>query len=380
MKEERKFEGVWIPAEVWLNPSLSISEKCLLVEINSLDNSEEKGCFASNDFLAKFLGLSESRLANMLTDLKKRGHIQQVFFDGRQRGLAVNPETLGKIARRWESSIPKNGKAPFPKMGIPTSQKRESTVPENGNIDNQLDYQLDNQFIDTETLVSERPTQQTAQEFLIETFEGMGATFVDVTPNASKPKNQIDSNGGGAKNYWSETLDEFSKPGTDDEHSEMARKMESEANEWKEKADGLAKRAAAKKLDGFTGREKPKPQPHPENEEIWQHFSNPQAARELWVKWLTYKQAQFGARERYKTPESEHLKLRDLFIWSDRGNVEKATAIIEKSIGNLYKGFFDPKEKSNGSPNYQSKPTADQQFATRAARYAAEEFVDYSKI
>ncbi len=77
MKENRDFKGVWIPKEIWLNTDLSIIEKVLLVEIDSLDNSE-RGCFASNEYLASFVQLSEGRVANIISDLKKRKFIIQV--------------------------------------------------------------------------------------------------------------------------------------------------------------------------------------------------------------------------------------------------------------------------------------------------------------
>jgi hypothetical protein len=41
--ENRKFKGVWIPKDLWLDKDLSMHEKCLLIEIDSLDN-DEKGC------------------------------------------------------------------------------------------------------------------------------------------------------------------------------------------------------------------------------------------------------------------------------------------------------------------------------------------------
>ena len=41
----RDFKGVWIPKEIWLNPDLTLVEKCLLVEIDSLDNEHERGLF-----------------------------------------------------------------------------------------------------------------------------------------------------------------------------------------------------------------------------------------------------------------------------------------------------------------------------------------------
>ena len=105
MKENRDFKGVWIPKEIWLNTDLSIIEKVLLVEIDSLDNSE-RGCFASNEYLASFVQLSEGRVANIISDLKKRKFIIQVFFDGRNRGLRIS---------KCESSFNENGKADFTK-------------------------------------------------------------------------------------------------------------------------------------------------------------------------------------------------------------------------------------------------------------------------
>ncbi|MBS3668007.1 hypothetical protein [Vreelandella boliviensis] len=44
MTEERAFRGVWIPAEIWLNRELSLQEKVMLIEIDSLQH-QQKGCF-----------------------------------------------------------------------------------------------------------------------------------------------------------------------------------------------------------------------------------------------------------------------------------------------------------------------------------------------
>lgn len=115
MKENRDFKGVWIPKEIWLNTDLSIIEKVLLVEIDSLDNSD-RGCFASNEYLAKFVQLSEGRVANIISDLKKRKFIIQVFFDGRNRGLRIS---------KSESSFNENVKAESTKTGKQSTRKRE---------------------------------------------------------------------------------------------------------------------------------------------------------------------------------------------------------------------------------------------------------------
>ena len=136
MKENRDFKGVWIPKEIWLNTDLSIIEKVLLVEIDSLDNSD-RGCFASNEYLAKFVQLSEGRVANIISDLKKRKFIIQVFFDGRNRGLRIS---------KSESSFNENVKAESTKTGKQPTQKREHNNTVNKTTNN-TDYKgCENEF------------------------------------------------------------------------------------------------------------------------------------------------------------------------------------------------------------------------------------------
>ena len=140
MKENRDFKGVWIPKEIWLNTDLSIIEKVLLVEIDSLDNSD-RGCFASNEYLAKFVQLSESRVAHIISDLRKREYIFVVFTDGRNRGLKLNPQ---------QSRYAKNSKAESLKTTKQTSQKQQHNNTIN-NTDNNTDYiYSENEFSPTE--------------------------------------------------------------------------------------------------------------------------------------------------------------------------------------------------------------------------------------
>jgi hypothetical protein len=136
MKENRDFKGVWIPKEVWLNENLSIIEKCLLVEIDSLDNSE-RGCFASNEYLANFFKLSESRMANIISDLKKRGFINQIFFDGRQRGLRIVKSEV------W---FTENDKADCPKTVKLPYRKREHNNTLNKTTNNTTNISFENEF------------------------------------------------------------------------------------------------------------------------------------------------------------------------------------------------------------------------------------------
>jgi len=136
MKENRDFKGVWIPKEIWLNTDLSIIEKVLLVEIDSLDNSD-RGCFASNEYLAKFVQLSESRVAHIISDLKKRQYIVVVFTDGRNRGLKLHPQ---------QSRFAKNSKAESLKTTKQSSrnQQHNNTINKTNNNTDYIESEFEN--------------------------------------------------------------------------------------------------------------------------------------------------------------------------------------------------------------------------------------------
>jgi hypothetical protein len=83
---QRDFKGVWIPKEVWLDTRLSMIEKGILVEIDSLDFAES-GCFASNKHLADFCQCSETKASLAVSKLIELGYVYVESFDGRQRVL-----------------------------------------------------------------------------------------------------------------------------------------------------------------------------------------------------------------------------------------------------------------------------------------------------
>lgn len=82
----RDFKGVWIPRVVWLDERLNALDKIILIEIDSLD-STERGCFASNRYIADFCQCSESKVSHSISKLTKLGYIFTKSFDGRQREL-----------------------------------------------------------------------------------------------------------------------------------------------------------------------------------------------------------------------------------------------------------------------------------------------------
>ena len=74
--EERNFKGVWIPKEIWLTDELSLQEKVVLVEIDSLDD-EEKGCYASNKYFADFFKLSNGRISQIINETRRNNYYKR---------------------------------------------------------------------------------------------------------------------------------------------------------------------------------------------------------------------------------------------------------------------------------------------------------------
>ena len=70
------FSGVFIPREVLLDADISASGKIIFAIIQSLDN--EKGCFASNEYIGQMIGLSESSVRASIGDLVKKNYVSRV--------------------------------------------------------------------------------------------------------------------------------------------------------------------------------------------------------------------------------------------------------------------------------------------------------------
>lgn len=85
-EQQRDFKGVFIPREIWLDKRLNAIEKVIFTEIDSLD-SEESGCYASNEYLADFCQCSVSKVSSAISKLKELGYIYEKSFDGRKRIL-----------------------------------------------------------------------------------------------------------------------------------------------------------------------------------------------------------------------------------------------------------------------------------------------------
>jgi DNA-binding Lrp family transcriptional regulator len=109
MSEQRQWTGTWIPREIWANDSMSWLEKCLWAEISNLDDN--RGCFASNEYLAQKMDSSPASIANMISKMRKAGLIVDCGFDGRRRFIkAINPQV--KPALTQPLSLPSSPSEP----------------------------------------------------------------------------------------------------------------------------------------------------------------------------------------------------------------------------------------------------------------------------
>ena len=77
-ENKRAFKGIWIPKEVWESKELTLQQKVMLVEIDSLDN--EKGCYASNKYFSEFFGISSGRVSQVINELIDKGYLNVEYI------------------------------------------------------------------------------------------------------------------------------------------------------------------------------------------------------------------------------------------------------------------------------------------------------------
>lgn len=132
-EKERDFKGVWIDKEIWLDERLNALEKIIFVEIDSLDNTEE-GCYASNEYLAKFCQCTETKISIAVKKLIDLGYLRVIKFDGRHRYLKSNFKYINVSLKENERQTLKKLKADFKKINA-------------NNIDNNIDNNSSSSYL-----------------------------------------------------------------------------------------------------------------------------------------------------------------------------------------------------------------------------------------
>jgi hypothetical protein len=125
-----KFTGVWIPKEVFQIATLSPCAKFVYGIVDSLDN--EDGCYASNGYLARSLGLAERQVRNLLKELDDLKLIVRIDQDGRRI-----IRTIEKVALDGVLGSKGGKKLPTPRQKIATGGGKK--LPTDNKEDNKED-------------------------------------------------------------------------------------------------------------------------------------------------------------------------------------------------------------------------------------------------
>lgn len=163
----RDFKGIWIPREIWLNPVLSIEEKLLFIEIQSLDGPE--GCYAKNDYFCKFFNWNERHLQRTLARLKNLQLIKIESFDGRERILRVCKETSHDFFDT--SGVSKV--SPLPCQKCHPSKNENSPVEPKGNLHHIVENKEENIVCSATPCRGGAPASNRANEIKIKDFSGI---------------------------------------------------------------------------------------------------------------------------------------------------------------------------------------------------------------
>lgn len=90
-KSERKFRGTWARVELFdlvCDGVISPRDAWMLLVIDSLC-SKERGCFATNAYLAKQMGMDDGNIKKIIRKLRRLGLVIDTSFDGRRRHIST---------------------------------------------------------------------------------------------------------------------------------------------------------------------------------------------------------------------------------------------------------------------------------------------------
>lgn len=128
--EERQFKGVWIPREIWLSEDLTIQEKVILVEIDSLE-TEDRGCYASNKYFSDFFKLTSQRVSQIIKNLESKNYlkIDYITKDKQiiERQIRIQKPPYPEVSNIFDRGIK------FPKEGYQENFKDNNTYTNNTN-------------------------------------------------------------------------------------------------------------------------------------------------------------------------------------------------------------------------------------------------------
>ena len=148
-EQQRQFKGIWIPKEVWESKELTLQQKVMLVEIDSLDN--DKGCYASNKYFSEFFGISNGRVSQVINELVDKGYLNAEYIkeDNQTLGRVLkiqSPPYPVKVFRKLNRGYLENveGGIKYSKGGYLENYKDNNINNNNTNNNNTNIYSLEN--------------------------------------------------------------------------------------------------------------------------------------------------------------------------------------------------------------------------------------------
>ena len=97
------FKGIWIPAELFLDERLSMTDKVVWAVLHALDG--DGGCYASNDYIAERCQCSKRQVTQSVSKLKSAGYVWQESFDGRRRVLRTSTMSAESVKAAAEAYV-----------------------------------------------------------------------------------------------------------------------------------------------------------------------------------------------------------------------------------------------------------------------------------
>ena len=140
---ERKFKGIWIPAELWNSKGLSLQEKCLIAEIDSFTEF-----WMSNKAIGEFLGVSKDRAKQIVAKMKDSGIINvETSRDAETKQILKRTITVSNDFKRkiFEASLHKkaddypSGVENSPRGGVENYPESNKSFYNKSSLDNKGD-------------------------------------------------------------------------------------------------------------------------------------------------------------------------------------------------------------------------------------------------
>lgn len=91
----RQFKGVWIPATLYLDKTITWTQKIILIEVDSFSKNKLE-CFVSNEHLANLIGITESGIEKAIRGLVQMNKLERKrkVINGVNRRLMRLPTSI----------------------------------------------------------------------------------------------------------------------------------------------------------------------------------------------------------------------------------------------------------------------------------------------